>query len=282
MSAPVSVLIPAHDEAAWIGPCLSALLAGGPPPAGRAAEVIVIANGCTDATAAAARGHAGRAAAAGWHLRVIELGEGGKLGALNAGDAAAAPGGIRIYLDADVTVGAGLIGQLVQALATDAPRHAGGRPRIAPARSALTRAYARFWSRLPFVRDGVAGFGVFAMNAAGRARWGNWPDIISDDTFARLHFAPAERTAVAAEYSWPMVEGFRNLVRVRRRQNAGVAEIARRYPGLLANDDPKRRSPLALAAMSLRDPVGFCAYAAVALAVKTPLFRDRSRWARGR
>jgi hypothetical protein len=32
----------------------------------------------------------------------------------------------------------------------------------------------------------------------------------------------------------------------------------------------------------LRDPLGFAAYALVSLTVKTPLFRTKTRWARGR
>ncbi len=45
----LSVILPASNEEAWIGPCLSALLASDPVPGG--AEVIVVANGCRDATA---------------------------------------------------------------------------------------------------------------------------------------------------------------------------------------------------------------------------------------
>uniref|UniRef100_A0AAN0MD34 Uncharacterized protein n=1 Tax=Yoonia rhodophyticola TaxID=3137370 RepID=A0AAN0MD34_9RHOB len=45
-----------------------------------------------------------------------------------------------------------------------------------------------------------------------------------------MNFTPAERVEVPATYIWPMVEGFGNLVRVRRRQDIGVAEIAQKYP----------------------------------------------------
>ncbi len=61
---------------------------------------------------------------------------------------------------------------------------------IPPARSALTRAYARFWQRLPFNRTVAPGYGLYAVNAAGRARWEAFPAIISDDTFVRLQFTP--------------------------------------------------------------------------------------------
>jgi len=273
----LSVILPAHDEAGYLGDCLEALLRSDCA----ALEIIVIANACGDATADVARGFARKAAQRGWRLEVIETPLGGKLNALNLGDGAAT-GAARVYLDADVIVSAPLIGQIAAALTGDAPRYAGGTARIARADSGVTRAYGRFWVTLPFVTQGAPGFGLFAVNAAGRARWGAFPDIISDDTFVRLHFAPGERVQVRASYTWPMVEGFANLVRVRRRQNAGVAELARKHPALLANDSKSGVGLAGLMRRLLRDPTGFAVYGAVALAVKTPLFASKSRWARGR
>ncbi|WP_323782884.1 glycosyltransferase [Leisingera sp.] len=278
MTPQVSVLIPAHDEAAYIAGCLQAVFASDPLPQGMTAEVLVLANGCRDETAALARA---QRPSAGWDLRVLELPEGGKIGALNAGDAAAR-GDLLIYLDADVGVSPALIPRIAAVLAQDVPLYASGRPQVALARSAVTRAYARLWSRLPFVTGGVPGFGVFAMNRAGRQRWGDWPDIIADDIFARLNFAPSERVKVPAVYSWPMVEGFRNLVRVRRRQNAGVAEVAGKFPVLQQNEDKSPPDGGFVLKLLLSEPAGFLVYAMVALATKTPLFASGSRWTRGR
>lgn len=273
----LSVIIPASNEESFIGPCLRALLASDPVPGG--AEVIVVANGCSDTTAQTARGFAAQAAAAGWGFTVLDLPQGGKPGALNAGDAAAM-GDMRAYLDADVTVSRGLMAALAGALAGDAPRYASGTPRVCPAQSAVTRAYARFWTRLPFAQSPAPGFGLFAVNAAGRARWGGFPAIISDDTFVRLLFTPQERVGLSQTYDWPMVEGFSRLVRVRRRQDAGVAEIAALYPDLPAREGKARLTPAALAGMALRDPIGFATYAAVSLAVRSR--RGTDVWTRGR
>ncbi len=277
-NAGVSVILPASNEAALIGGCLEALLASD-GPADRPVEVIVVANGCRDDTAEIARGYAAQMAAQGWRLEVIERQAGGKPGALNAGDAAAS-GAVRVYLDADVTVTPGLLNQLVSALDVDAPRYASGQVEIA-AEGAISRAYARIWRRVPFMRDVVPGCGLFAVNAAGRARWDTFPEIISDDIYVRLQFRPGERQGVPAPYRWPIAEGWRNLVKVRRRQNAGVDEIAARYPALTRNDD-KPRFPLPeKLGLALRDPLGFVVYAGVALAVKlTP--RTRQDWSRGR
>lgn len=279
MNRQVAILIPAHDEGGYIAACLDALLQSDAVP-GRVG-VAVIANACTDDTAAVARGFKAALDARGWDLNVIETATPGKLNALNLGEAAT-KADIRIYLDADVIVSPALVGELVRALQGSAPAYAGGTPEVVATGSPLLAAYARFWVTLPFVATGVPGFGIFAVNAAGRARWGAYPDIISDDTFVRLHFAPGERTRVPATYRWPMVAGLGNLIRVRRRQDAGVAEIARDHPHLIANDDKVRVGARGLLRRLLRDPAGFCAYALVSLAVRLPVARSKYRWVRGR
>lgn len=270
----ISVIIPASNEAGYIGACLSALLASGPVDG----ECIVVANGCRDATAEVAQGFASQAEAAGWTLTVLDLAQGSKPSALNAGDQIArAP--LRAYLDADVLVSPLLMAELIAALAPNRPLYATGTARIPRAKSVVTRAYARLWQRLPFAQSPAPGYGLFATNAAGRARWGAFPGIISDDTFVRLQFEPGERVQVAETYDWPMIEGFAALTRVRRRQDAGVAEIDRLYPGLLAREAKAPLSKARLLALALRDPVGFVTYAAVSLAVR--LKRGKG-WSRGR
>ena len=278
MSAACSILIPAHNEVGYIEPCLEALLAS--DATGADVEVIVMANGCTDATVAVTRGYAEQFVARGWSLKVLDLPQGGKIGALNAGDAAATHGA-RIYVDADVIVSAPLIAQLAEVLDTDAVRYASGNPVVTAAGSTFTRIYARFWASLPFCTHGVPGFGVFAVNAAARARWGDFPDIISDDTFVRLNFTPSERVRVAASYDWPMIEGAGPLIKVRRRQDIGVAEVQTLYPALWNNHDPLPADAPSLPMRALRDPLGFAAFALVGLAVRLP-HKAQPRWARGR
>ncbi|MBO9397927.1 glycosyltransferase family 2 protein [Shimia sp. R9_2] len=277
MRAVLSILIPANNEAAHIGTCLEAVLAS----EGLAcAQIVVAANGCSDSTVTIAKGFAERAAQKGWDLVVLDLPAIGKIGALNAADAAA-DYEMRAYLDADVIVDAAVFGELAGVLATEAPRYASGQLRLSKAATWATRAYARTYAKVPFITEGVPGAGLFAVNAAGRARWGDFPDIISDDTFVRLSFAPAERVGVSAGYDWPLVEGFGALVRVRRRQNAGVGEVFARFPELAKNDNKLPVRAGQMLGMALCDPIGFGVYVAVALVVKFTPQRAQG-WERGR
>ena len=281
MHRPVSTIIPAHNEAAYIDACLDALLQSRWPLRVAAPQIIVVANGCGDDTAAIAQGFAVRFADIGWSLQVIDTEIGGKPNALNLGDGAAT-GDIRIYLDADVTVSPDLVAQLAQSLDRAAPAYAGGEPVVTAPPRGLARAYARFWSGLPFVTQDVPGFGLFAVNRAGRNRWGDFPDVISDDTFVRLNFTPAERVRVSASYCWPIVSGLKQLIQVRRRQDRGVAEIGAQYPDLLRNGSQDRPGLAGLLWRLLRDPVGFATYAGVSLAVRLPILKSQSGWSRGR
>ncbi|TCL00722.1 glycosyl transferase family 2 [Shimia isoporae] len=273
----LSIIIPSHNEADHIDACLKSVLASTGP---KVAQVIVAANGCEDDTVLRAQMYEGIAGSRGWHIDVLDMPAVGKIGALNQADHIAKfP--MRLYLDADVTIDPDLLRQLCVVLDTKEPRYASGQMRLAPAQSWATRAYARIYAQVPFVTDGVPGAGLFAVNTAGRHNWVLFPKIISDDTYVRLSFSPDQRIAVDAGYDWPLVEGFPALVKVRRRQNAGVAEVAEKYPYLLENDDKHTLSFGEKLRMALSDPLGMLVYGAVAVIVKLTPQKDGS-WGRGR
>lgn len=275
----ISIILPANNEEAYIGACLSDILASDDP--GGLVQVIVAANGCTDATVRRAQELEERFEARNWRLDIIEIARGSKFEALNAGDAAALHGK-RLYLDADIRLSPELLVQVSKAIGFAAPVYASGTLRVPRARSWVSDRYAGFWTCLPFVADGVPGCGLFAVNESGRARWGDFPPVISDDTFVRLHFSDEEMHKVPAIYDWPVSEGFANLVRVRRRQNEGLGEIHDLYPDLSAQMTPTKPSFRRMIRLWGRDPIGFAVYAAVAVAVRLPFFRNRGRWDRGR
>jgi glycosyltransferase involved in cell wall biosynthesis len=275
----LSIVIPASNEGAYIGACLASLLGSEDP--GGPVEVLVVANGCHDDTAEAARALAPRFMERGWRLEVLELAEGDKIAALNTGEATAS-GTTRVFLDADIAVSPALLRQLAAALDRDGPVYASGRLTIPRPRSFISARYAGFWEKLPFIQDGVPGCGLFAVNAAARSRWDQFPRIISDDTFVRYQFRDDEMVAVDAPYSWPITEGFGNLVRVRRRQDQGIAEIRQLHPDLARSASSTAPGAGRLLRLLLRDPVGFAIYAAVAFSVRLPIYRNRSSWDRGR
>jgi glycosyltransferase involved in cell wall biosynthesis len=244
-------------------------------------QVIVVANGCSDGTVAEARALTPAFAERGWRLDVLDLTQGSKIAALNAGDRAAVHDKLA-YIDADIRVAPGLIAELVAVLDRPDPAYASGRPQVPRAKSFLSERYARFWEKLPFITTGVPGCGVYAVNAAGRARWANFPEIISDDTFVRLHFAPEERHGVPSTFQWPITEGFVRLVRVRRRQNHGLEEVQRLYPDLVGQKETTAPGGQEKLRLFVKDPLGFVIYAAVALTVRLPVLNNRGGWDRGR
>ena len=282
----LSIIIPANNEEDYIEACLRALFASRVPKRADSTsivpvEIIVVANGCSDKTVSIANRFSDEATSTSMKLVVLDITEGNKLNALNVGERNA-NGTVFVYVDADVIVSPDLIAQLWAVLDRKEPAYASGRPIIAPAKSWVSRAYARAWSRVPFMTEGVQGFGVFAVNSAGRKRWGLFPNIISDDTFVRLQFAPQERIPVSATYQWPIVEGFSKLVRVRRRQDIGVTEIAQKYPKLMQNEDKPRMNLIRLFYLILRNPINFSVYTAVSLAVRLGANSDDQTWNRGR
>lgn len=273
----ISVIIPAHNEETWLPQCLESLMTQ--DDTAGAVEILVMANACTDGTVAVAETFIPRAEARGWRMEVHHLVEGSKTGAFNAGEGFAG-GPILVYLDADVTCDPDLLGQLCAALATDAPRYGTGTLAVVPAQSWVTRRFTDAWTRLPFVQSGAAGAGLFAVNRAGRARWGAFPHTFCDDTFVRLHFTPEERIEVPARYHWPIVEGFVNLVRVRRRQNAAVADLRQRWPALVANEAMAPLTVGRLLRVAGHVPIGLAIYILVQLA--TRLRPAPGDWTRGR
>lgn len=276
----MAVILPASNEAGYIGPCLAALAAQDP----EAGPVVVIlaANACRDATVTVAQGFVATFTARGWWLIIDDSPLAGKLAAINRAEEIARNegAGMRAYLDADVICAPALLGQIRAVLARSEPAYATGTLVVAPARSWVTRAYVDLWKRLPFVMGGAVGAGLFAVNAAGRARWGDFPAIISDDTFVRLQFTPQERHQVPAPYLWPMVEGLSNLIRVRRRQDAGTAEVYLLYPHLRPNEGKVDVGWGDLVRLALATPLGFVVYAIIRIAVrmKPPV----TEWSRGR
>ena len=212
-----SIVIPAHNESSVIGRLLGQLIGSARHDE---FEIVVVANGCTDDTAEIARSF-------GPQVRVLSLTTASKREALAAGNRIATvfP---RVYVDADVELGAADIRALVSVLNTGILATA---PRLELAmvgRPWTIRWYFDVWNQLPEVRRGLFGRGVVAVSEAGYERIAKLPQVFADDLAASLAFSPAERTiADAARVVVHPPRTFGDLIRIRVRAAIGTTQVER-------------------------------------------------------
>lgn len=176
-----TIIIPAHNEAAVIDRTLHAL--DGVIRSGEV-DVIVSCNGCSDDTAERARAHES--------VVVLETDVPSKVAALRAADAVASPGP-RIYLDADVVLTSRAAIAVVEALEGSSPRAARPPVRFETAGAAgLVRRWYHVRGQLPTLEKVLWGAGTYALSVAGRERFGEFPDLVSDDLFIDSLFGDDE------------------------------------------------------------------------------------------
>jgi glycosyltransferase involved in cell wall biosynthesis len=202
-----SVVIAAYNEATVLGRCLDALR-----PGLAGLEVVVAANGCSDATADVARAHSG--------VLVVELAEAGKARALNAGDAVVRSFP-RAYLDADITVDHDDLHRLFASLGDRVLAVAPSRDVDVAGCPLLVRSYYAVHRRLPVMATGLFGRGLIVVSEGGRARFAEFPELVADDLFLDALFEAGEKRVVPDVVSTVRaprrtVDLFRRLVRVRR------------------------------------------------------------------
>jgi len=181
MGPRASIVIPAHNEAAVIGPTLERVLRDAAPGE---FDVVVVCNGCSDGTAGAAAKLPG--------VRVVETPVGSKIAALNLGDVVATTFP-RVYLDADIEVDTASLRAVVRALEEGAVI-AAPLPRVDLAGCGPgARLYFTLWRHLGYAREHVVGSGFYALSEQGRARFGTFPDLVADDLFVYSLFRAGER-----------------------------------------------------------------------------------------
>jgi glycosyltransferase involved in cell wall biosynthesis len=239
----ISVVIAAHNEEDVLGRCLDALL--------RTArtgelEIAVVCNGCTDRTADVARGY-------GEDVRVLETPEASKTAALNLGDGAVS-GFPRFYVDADVTLPLESVRRIAARLAEgDALAAAPVMSLDLRGSSPAVRAYYRVWTRLPYVREGMIGVGVYALSEDGRRRFGEFPDVIADDGYVRVLFGSDQRIRVDdAPVRVYAPERLSDLVRIKARSRLGRYELRQRFPDLVARERTTKSYGNAISTVVLR------------------------------
>ena len=238
--------MPAHNEGLVIARTLRELTTGALPDE---LDVVVVCNGCTDNTAAIARGF-------GAPVRVIETAVAKKANALNLGDQAARAFP-RIYVDADVVVTLSTIRALAECLKK------GDVIAVAPMPyfelsgcSWPVRAFYEIRRRLPSFSEGIGGSGVYALSEVGRSRFGGFPDLVADDTYVRVQFKPEERKTLNSVRSIVYApHTIQNLIAIEARADFGTFELASRHPELWTNKGDSNHS--ALRSLLLRDPLSW-------------------------
>lgn len=188
MTAELGVVIPAHNEQSVIARLLTTLVTDAP---GDRFEIVVVANGCTDDTAAVA-------AAVSPRVTVVEIAETSKTAALNAGDEACRTFP-RAYVDADVRVSAATLLALAGALDGAGPALVGSPALdVDTTRSSWwVRQHYRIWALSDYRLVGHIGSGIYAVSRSGRARWDRFPPVVADDRFVQQAFAAHERVTLS-------------------------------------------------------------------------------------
>jgi len=218
-----TTIIPAHNEGNVIERCLLALYRDA--PAEHSMQVIIAANGCTDNTAALARKAAPQA-------QVIELEEGSKPNAMNAGRAIATHP-ICVFLDADVQISYGSLAALARALEEPGVMVASPALRMDLSRSnPLVKCYYRVWLNLPYVTDRMVGSGCFGLSEQASMALGDFPAIIGDDIWVRSKFGFSERRNISRDEDGEPVfflvsppRTLRDQIRVEARRRAGNRQV---------------------------------------------------------
>lgn len=255
----ISIVVPAHNEAAVIGRCLRMMLQDARPGE---LDIVVAANGCTDGTVEIARSF-------GPPVRIVDVAAASKTAALNAGEKVAT-GFPRIYVDADVEVDTQAIRDLAASLEGPIVAASPGLFVDTSESSALVRSYYRVWCQLPSVRDDLVGRGTYAVSEVGRQRFGVFPEVINDDHFFRTLFGAAERT---------VVHSCRSHVWAPRTLRSLINRKIRVYVG--NQSEPRRGSPWAgLTAVLRNQPLRIIdapAFVLVALLSRRQARRMRSR-----
>lgn len=229
-----SIIIPAHNEQAVIWRCMVSLLSDS---AAGELDVIVVCNGCTDATEKIV-------ASLGDAVTLVSTPVGSKSNAINLGFAAARARPI-IVLDADIRLTAAAVRKMVESMARTGVEVAS--PRMAvegSGASAAVRAFYRVWLTLPYFKTAIGG-GVYALSASGLNRVGAIPAITADDAFVRLKFAPEERAVIeSCSFEVTPPRTLRDLIHIKTRSRRGNLQLLSEQPELKREDARSNRDHL--------------------------------------
>lgn len=268
-----NIIVPAWNEAGVISGLLGRLAQASGEGGFR---VIVVANACTDDTAAVAR-------QTDPHALVIETPIGGKSHAMNLGYSACLPDLPVVCVDADLAVSEAAIQALISPLQTGAAQAACGRMEVDLAKaSGLVKAFYKAWALNPYFAKGKFG-GLFAVSGDAAKRVFPLPEVTADDEWVRRSFAEQDRAFVPdCCFVAKAPLDLATLIRLRRRSLRG-ARAVRAAVGQTASEN----SVGTMIRAALPRPTlwpAMAVYAAVMILVRLQLKLEpesaRTRWER--
>lgn len=216
-----TVIVPAYNEEKVIRRCIASLLKQ------RGVEhVIVACNGCRDNTAQIVKTEYPT-------VTCLEIEIPSKVNALNEAEKHVKKWPV-VYLDADLELEQNAIERLIYGMERRELLLASPTPKVDTSSSTwLVRQYYKIHRQLSYVCEGVIGTGTFALDRAGRSRFGRFPAVINDDHFVRCQFEEHEIGNISD--SFVTVHAPRNawsLIKILTRSQLGNMEIAKNSLGL--------------------------------------------------
>ncbi len=171
---------------------------------------------------------------------------------------------------------------------TEKPVYFSGTLSISAGKSFFSNAYRKTWTAMPYIRDAVTGIGCYGVNSAGRAQWGKFPSIHSDDKYVRMQFGDKQCVKLDAAYHRPIPQGLLTLVKVRTRWIRGNKELRSRFPHLLQKKSESKRLKTDRQSITtmLTNPIHTLAfimvYATAASLAEVGRDQPKIRWSRAR
>jgi len=235
-----TIIIPAHNENTVIARTLEFLSKG---LSFDDFKVIVVANGCSDATASKARAALSSAT-------VIETDQPGKCNALNMAYAVSETSAPIICLDADLEVTSDSLKALIAPFEDGKTLATCGRMVVQSSKAShLVRVFYNGWKSNPYFGEGKFG-GLFALSPEGAKRVFPLPLITADDEYIRRSFDEEERVFVGnCSFTAHAPRSLKSLVHVRKRSLRGAREVS-----LMGLPSPEKGSHLRMLIAALRKP----------------------------
>lgn len=263
MTLRATVLIPAHNESTVIARTLRPMC---DLAESGTISLIVIANGCSDDTAAVASAICPAAL-------VLQTQTTGKTNALNLGIERAHPGLPVLCVDADLELTAAAALALIAAIEAGALAAVGQMKVDSRLASGVVQAYQRAWARNPYFAKGKFG-GVCALAPAVTRNLFPLPHVTGDDEYLRRSI-DADHIAFVPEcqFTAQSPRTLKSLFATRKRALRGTRQVQR-----LGLANPTSNTAQTMLKASLSQPralLDLAVFAAIGLAVRLALSVER-------